>query len=90
VQVQCLSRGIYIYVNFIHYLILAPHSVLVVGQTEDVPRTLVSPPPPILLSPRPPEFSEPVELSLQVIGYIGVGISLIAMAVTIVTLVLMK
>ena len=40
----------------------------------------------ILLSPVPLNYSDPVELSLKAIGYIGVTISLFAMAVTVTTL----
>ena len=44
----------------------------------------------ILLSPNPPEFSEDVALSLTVIGYIGVTISLVAMALTVFTFIALK
>ena len=44
----------------------------------------------ILLSPRPPEFNEGVTLSLQVIGYIGVGVSLLAMSFTVMSFILLK
>ena len=44
----------------------------------------------ILLSPKPPEFSPPVELHLTIIGYLGVAISLVAMAVTIFTFTVLK
>ncbi len=44
----------------------------------------------ILLSPVPLNFTRGVELSLQVIGYIGVAISLVAMAVTIATFIFLK
>ena len=44
----------------------------------------------ILLSAAPPEYSQPVTLSLQIIGYVGVSISLVAMALTIITFLLLK
>ena len=44
----------------------------------------------ILLSPVPLDFSDSVELSLTVIGYIGVTVSLIAMALTVVTFSFLK
>ena len=44
----------------------------------------------ILLSPNPPEFSSNVELSLTLIGYIGVSVSLVAMTVTVLTFLTLK
>ena len=44
----------------------------------------------ILLSPAPLDISEAVQISLQVIGYVGVAISLIAMVLTITTFILLK
>ena len=37
----------------------------------------------ILLSPSPPNYSATVQLSLSIIGYVGVGISVLAMALTV-------
>ncbi len=39
----------------------------------------------ILLSAAPLNLSEPILLSLEVIGYVGVSISLVAMALTVFT-----
>ena len=44
----------------------------------------------ILLSASPPNFSDPVALSLEIIGYVGVSISLVAMALTITTFSIVK
>ena len=44
----------------------------------------------ILLSTAPPEFSQPVTLSLQIIGYVGVSISLVAMSLTIIAFLALK
>ena len=44
----------------------------------------------ILLSAAPPEFSQPVTLSLQIIGYVGVSVSLVSMSLTIITFILLK
>lgn len=44
----------------------------------------------ILLSADPPDFSEPVVFSLTVIGYVGVSVSLVAMAITITTFIVLK
>ena len=44
----------------------------------------------ILLSAAPPEFSQPVTLSLQIIGYVGVSISLVAMSLTIIAFLALK
>ena len=44
----------------------------------------------ILLSPHPLNISEPVSLSFQIIGYVGVSISLVAMAITVVTFLALK
>ena len=44
----------------------------------------------ILLSPAPINASSTVLLSLQVIGYIGVSVSLVAMVATIITFTLLK
>ena len=44
----------------------------------------------ILLSADPPNFSDPVALSLEIIGYVGVSISLVAMALTIATFTILK
>ena len=44
----------------------------------------------ILLSAAPPDFSEPVVLSLQIIGYVGMAASLVAMALTITTFLILK
>ena len=44
----------------------------------------------ILLSPVPLDFSDSVKLSLTAISYVGVTISLFAMAVTIVTFTILK
>ena len=39
----------------------------------------------ILLSAAPLNVSQPVQLSLQIIGYVGVAVSLVAMALTVFT-----
>ena len=44
----------------------------------------------ILLSPVPLNFSDGVVLSLEAIGYVGVAISLVAMAITIATFIFLK
>ena len=44
----------------------------------------------ILLSAAPLPLSEPVQLSLQIIGYLGVAVSLVAMALTITTFIMLK
>ena len=44
----------------------------------------------ILLSPKPPEFTEDVALSLTVIGYIGVTVSLVAMGLTVLAFIVLK
>ena len=44
----------------------------------------------ILLSAAPPEFSQPVTLSLQIIGYVGVSVSLVSMSLTIITFIFFK
>ena len=44
----------------------------------------------ILLSANPPNFSDPVALSLEIIGYVGVSVSLVAMALTITTFIILK
>ena len=44
----------------------------------------------ILLSPVSLNFSKGVEISLQTIGYVGVTVSLLAMAVTIATFIFLK
>lgn len=44
----------------------------------------------MLLSASPPNISESLILSLQTIGYVGVTVSLVAMAFTITTFVLLK
>jgi hypothetical protein len=44
----------------------------------------------ILLSARPLELSQAKILSLQIIGYIGVSISLVAMAITVVVFLFLK
>jgi len=44
----------------------------------------------ILLSPRPPKYSRPVELSLSYISYIGVAVSLLAMFVTAFTFIALR
>ncbi len=44
----------------------------------------------ILLSAAPQKLSAGVTLSLEVIGYVGVSVSLVAMAITIITFLTMK
>ena len=44
----------------------------------------------ILLSPKPQELSKPVVISLQIIGYIGVSVSLVAMGITIITFIMLR
>ena len=44
----------------------------------------------ILLSPKLPEYTPPVKVSLTYISIIGVIISLLAMAITVLTFVLLK
>ena len=44
----------------------------------------------ILLSPAPVNTSAAVTLSLRIIGYAGVSVSLVAMAVTIFTFIILK
>ena len=44
----------------------------------------------ILLSAAPLNLSNPVTLSLEIISYVGVGVSLLAMALTICTFLLLK
>ncbi len=44
----------------------------------------------IILSPKPPKFKKLVVLSLQVLGYLGVGVSLLAMAATVLTFTAIK
>ena len=44
----------------------------------------------ILLSAAPPEYSHPVTLSLQIIDYVGVSVSLVAMSLTIITFLALK
>ena len=44
----------------------------------------------ILLNATPPENSQPVTLSLQIIGYVGVSISLVAKALTIIAFLALK
>ena len=44
----------------------------------------------ILLSPAPLNITPPVTLSLKIIGAVGVGVSLVAMAATIVTFLMLK
>ena len=44
----------------------------------------------ILLSPVPLDLFEKVALSLEVIGYTGVSISMVAMAITIITFVIFR
>ena len=44
----------------------------------------------ILLSAAPPDFKPPIVLSLEIISYVGVSISLVAMALTIFTFLVLK
>ena len=44
----------------------------------------------VLLSASPPNFTAPVVLSLEIIGYVGVSISLVAMALTITIFIIIK
>ena len=44
----------------------------------------------ILLSPVPLNYSKGVEISLQAVGYVGVAVSLLAMAVTVVTFIFLR
>ena len=44
----------------------------------------------ILLSSKPPEFSPVVALTLDVIGYIGVAVSVISMGITVLTFIALK
>ena len=44
----------------------------------------------ILLSARPPTFKESVVVSLRAIGYVGVSISLVDMAITVATFAILK
>ena len=44
----------------------------------------------ILLSPAPINASAAVIFSLQVIGYVGMSVSLVAMAATVITFVILK
>ena len=44
----------------------------------------------ILLSAAPLNISTPVRLSLEIIGYVGVSVSLVAMALTVFTFLVMK
>ena len=44
----------------------------------------------ILLSPKPQVFDSRVELSLTIIGYIGVSVSLLAMGLTVFTFIALK
>ena len=44
----------------------------------------------ILLSAAPLNYTDPVELSLRIIGYVGVAVSLVAMAVTVIILIILK
>ena len=44
----------------------------------------------ILLSAQPLNTSAEVTLSLQIIGYVGVAVSLVAMAITVLTFIAMK
>ena len=44
----------------------------------------------ILLSARPPTFTPPQALALQIVGYIGVSVSLVAMAATVFVFLFLK
>ena len=44
----------------------------------------------ILLSARPQQLSEGVTLSLNIIGYVGVAVSLVAMTLTVITFVMLR
>ena len=44
----------------------------------------------ILLSPAPINVSKAVKISLEIVGYVGVSVSLVAMAATIFTFIVMK
>ena len=44
----------------------------------------------ILLSPVELSFPEGVRISLQAIGYVGIGVSMVAMAITIATIIFLR
>ena len=44
----------------------------------------------LLLSAAPPNFTAPVVLSLEIIGYVGVSISLLAMTLTVTTFIILR
>ncbi len=44
----------------------------------------------ILLSPKPPQLKPSVKLSLSIISYVGVAVSLVAMAITVITFVALR
>jgi hypothetical protein len=44
----------------------------------------------ILLSAKPPKYSEGIVISLRAIGYVGVSVSLVAMTLTVATFIILK